>query len=279
MAGHVAQSSGWSRPVTYAVVLHVVIIVFLFAGFRFARHQQASSSVMQAVVVRDSQTEREQPPTPDPAKAQDEDRKRRAEQQQAENQRRAETERVRAETERKRQEEQKAQTETLRKKEETERKVAVERKKQEEAEQQKKVDAEKRKRDDERKKQDRQRAEDSIKEQMAEEEKTRATTKASRLAPLIDKYKAAIAQKVQRHWAPPPTSRKGLKATIHVRQTPSGEVLDVGVVRSSGDATFDRSVVNAVYKASPLPLPENTDAFDRDIEFNFDPDKAKGGLD
>ena len=54
----------------------------------------------------------------------------------------------------------------------------------------------------------------------------------------------------------------------------SGDVLTVAVVRSSGNDLFDRSVENAVYKASPLPLPEEKDLFDyfRDIEFLFNPE-------
>jgi colicin import membrane protein len=62
---------------------------------------------------------------------------------------------------------------------------------------------------------------------------------------------------------------------VHVRLTPSGEVLSANVVRSSGNAVFDRSVENAVYKAAPLPLPGDPTLFDnfREIRFVFDPDK------
>jgi len=55
---------------------------------------------------------------------------------------------------------------------------------------------------------------------------------------------------------------------------PSGDVLQVTVVKTSGDERFDRSVENAVYKASPLPLPEDRDLFEyfREIEFIFNPE-------
>jgi colicin import membrane protein len=45
------------------------------------------------------------------------------------------------------------------------------------------------------------------------------------------------------------------------------------VVRGSGNAAFDRSVENAVHKASPLPLPPDPTLFEhyREIEFLFNP--------
>ena len=47
------------------------------------------------------------------------------------------------------------------------------------------------------------------------------------------------------------------------------------MVRSSGNEIFDRSVEYAVYKAAPLPLPEDPTLFDnfREIEFLFNPEE------
>ena len=61
---------------------------------------------------------------------------------------------------------------------------------------------------------------------------------------------------------------------MRVRLIPGGEVLEAKIVRSSGDAVFDRSVENAVQKASPLPLPENPELLEqfREIEFIFRPE-------
>ena len=62
-----------------------------------------------------------------------------------------------------------------------------------------------------------------------------------------------------------------MSCTLRVRLIPGGEVLSADVVETSGDGAFDRSVVAAVYKASPLPWPEDRDlaARFRDINFIF----------
>jgi colicin import membrane protein len=73
----------------------------------------------------------------------------------------------------------------------------------------------------------------------------------------IDLYAAAIDEQIRRYWVRPAGSRRDLVSTVEVRLIPGGEVVpgSVRVVRSSGDPAYDRSVVAAVYKASPLPVP------------------------
>ncbi|MDX1489289.1 MAG: cell envelope integrity protein TolA, partial [Acidiferrobacterales bacterium] len=72
----------------------------------------------------------------------------------------------------------------------------------------------------------------------------------------------------------PTGTGKDLQCTIKVRLAASGEVLTVGIVGSSGNEVFDRSVENAVFKASPLPLPVERDLFDyfRELKFEFKPE-------
>jgi len=118
--------------------------------------------------------------------------------------------------------------------------------------------------------------EQSLQEQLAAEEKLRTdAAHAARAATIVDKYIPLIRQRVSRSWNSPVGIAKGLKCVVHVRLTPGGEVLSAVVVRSSGNGIFDRSVEYAVYKAEPLPLPEDPTLFDnfREIEFVFDPDK------
>ena len=71
----------------------------------------------------------------------------------------------------------------------------------------------------------------------------------------------AIQQKVNRNWTRPIAIGKGLQSTIRVKLLPSGDVMEAVVIRSSGDAIFDRSAENAVRKASPLPVPSDPDLF------------------
>ena len=86
---------------------------------------------------------------------------------------------------------------------------------------------------------------------------------------------AAIMQKVTNRWIRPLSSVKGLTCKVRVKLLPSGDVMDVQVIKSSGDAIFDRSAENAVRKASPLPVPTKRALFSqhfRTFTFNFKPE-------
>ncbi len=133
-----------------------------------------------------------------------------------------------------------------------------------------------RKRQEERRQAQEQRRKDeeaALKEQIAAEEKQREDARAARAATEAERYKGLMQQKVERNWARPSNSAQGLTCVVHVRLDPSGDVTDAHVVRSSGNAAFDRSVESAVYKASPLPLPQDRSLFDyfRELEFTFKP--------
>ncbi|MCK5666562.1 MAG: cell envelope integrity protein TolA, partial [Thiotrichaceae bacterium] len=59
-----------------------------------------------------------------------------------------------------------------------------------------------------------------------------------------------------------PTSLKGkFKCTLRIKLYPGGGVMDVSVIISSGNKVFDRSATNAVFKADPLPVPKDPQAF------------------
>ena len=90
--------------------------------------------------------------------------------------------------------------------------------------------------------------------QLAAEEKARANEIAKRE---IDKYQVLIRQKIERNWLKPPGELKALVTIVEVRLIPGGDVVDVSVVRTSGNLVYDRSAERAVRKASPLPLPKD----------------------
>lgn len=90
----------------------------------------------------------------------------------------------------------------------------------------------------------------------------------------VSKYKSLIRGQITRNWIFPASYQKGMKCKVLVRLIPSGDVISVRVVQSSGNSAFDRSVEMAVSKASPLPVPNSsTGLFDhfREVEFVFDP--------
>jgi colicin import membrane protein len=105
------------------------------------------------------------------------------------------------------------------------------------------------------------------------QEQLRAEQGLARAKSALAEFIPYIQDKVQRNWLRPPGSPQGLACLVKVRLIPGGEVASVNVIRSSGDPVFDRSVESAVLKASPLPLPADASLFShfREINFNFDP--------
>ena len=78
-----------------------------------------------------------------------------------------------------------------------------------------------------------------------------------------------IGAKVRQNWNKPPGSMAGLETVISVKVQRTGEVVSVKVVKSSGNVYFDQSAENAVYKASPLPFPDEPRYYEFIKEFNF----------
>lgn len=78
----------------------------------------------------------------------------------------------------------------------------------------------------------------------------------------INRYKALVLQAISQNWIIPPTVNKDLSAELMIRVAPGGMVLDVQIAHSSGDESLDRSARTAVFKASPLPVPLDADAFE-----------------
>jgi colicin import membrane protein len=70
-------------------------------------------------------------------------------------------------------------------------------------------------------------------------------------------YTALIQQTVINYWSRPPSARNGMEAELSIQLIPTGEVVSVTVVRSSGNSAFDRSAVNAVEKAGNFPELQN----------------------
>ena len=90
----------------------------------------------------------------------------------------------------------------------------------------------------------------------------------------VAKFKGMIRNQITRNWIFPASYQKGMKCKVLVRLIPSGDVVSVRILQSSGNDAFDRSVEQAVRKASPLPVPKpDSGMFDqfREVEFVFDP--------
>lgn len=247
---------GGARAFVYAVALHVTLLLLLGVSLRFSTRTPEPPRVVQAVVVEDA-----------PKRAEPPDTARLEAQRRAEAESKAAAERARRAELKKREDERLRQAEEARRLKEAERKKALaQKKKTEEAE--KKAAALEKKRADERRRKE---AEAALQSELAAEEQRRTEARAQTE---VERYKGLIRQKVSRHWNRPAGAAKGLQCTVRVRLVPGGEVLTAAVSRSSGDAAFDRSVENAVYKATPLPVPQEPKLFEyfREIEFVFSPE-------
>ena len=70
-------------------------------------------------------------------------------------------------------------------------------------------------------------------------------------------YAALIQQTVINYWSRPPSARNGMEALLAIQLIPTGEVVSVSVIKSSGNTAFDRSAINAVEKAGSFPELQN----------------------
>lgn len=90
---------------------------------------------------------------------------------------------------------------------------------------------------------------EALRQQQAEEAARQAEAQAAAQAAAQDQvagYTAIIHDLVQRNWSRPPSARNGMTAVLRIRLVPTGDVIDVEIVRSSGDAAFDRAAEDAV---------------------------------
>ncbi|MFW6375496.1 MAG: cell envelope integrity protein TolA, partial [Guyparkeria sp.] len=108
--------------------------------------------------------------------------------------------------------------------------------------------------------------EQALREQLASEQQARAERDA------LSKWAAAIQSKVRDNWQRPRGARIGWTCTVTVRQDADGQVRNVTVERCDGDRLFERSVVQAIKAASPLPKPERDSIFQEELRFNFKPE-------
>jgi len=246
------------RYLAGAIIVHVFFLVLFGVGFHFKSERRAASEQPQTVTVNtvdESQVQKEL----QQFKAQDERAKREREellrQRKAEEQRLTELRKQR-ETEQRKEKERLALLEKQKTEQEEKRRLEEQRRKEEQARLEKQRQEESRK--------EQLRREQELKEKLlAEEQRMQQEQQAAaqrraelqKKQTLIDKYMGLIEARVYQNWIKPPSADKGLVCELQVRLIPSGEVISIELSKSSGDEVYDKSVMAAVRKASPLPLP------------------------
>ncbi len=80
----------------------------------------------------------------------------------------------------------------------------------------------------------------------------------------------ALSEAIRRNWLRPPGADT-FTCLLKVRMQQTGQVINATIVSTCGSPILDDSVVSAVYKASPLPLPSEPSAFLSELTFRFKP--------
>lgn len=96
----------------------------------------------------------------------------------------------------------------------------------------------------------------SIQQSVESNQKEAASAaQAAEMLTMEQKYMGLIQQTVKSNWINQFNPTDQLQATLKIKLDANGNVLNVTVVQSSGNANFDRQAVLAVQKSSPLPMP------------------------
>jgi colicin import membrane protein len=118
-----------------------------------------------------------------------------------------------------------------------------------------------------------------LQQQVANERQQISETKSAASEGEIDKFKQMIVHAISRKWLMPDIENAELTCTLLVHVGPGGEVLSIDVLQESGAPALDRSAHIAIMKASPLPVPENSELFDkfRALRLTFRPQGIVSG--
>ena len=83
-------------------------------------------------------------------------------------------------------------------------------------------------------------------------------------SPEWEHYLDSVRSRFYEFWQPPAYA-PNITCRVLVKQNFRGEVLYVGIAKCTNDKEVHKSVTDAAYEMSPLPLPANKDCFRRDV--------------
>ena len=244
-------AQGYSLSVVLSLALHSVLLILVFVGWQQNSQKRIvpPSHIVASLVEQPQAKPQPQPQPPKPSV--DREAQRRAEQQQqraAEQKRQEEARQAEA-----RRQEQQRQKELALKREKEKQEQArreAEVRKARELEQQRQREAERKKQLEE----DRRKQQEMLKrlEQERLEQEMMAQAQAEHDQQQVAKYSALIKSLASDRWNRPPSARNNMAAEVRISLSPFGDVIDVTLVQSSGNDSFDRSVIQAVQNAQPF---------------------------
>lgn len=261
------RASGYGLAVLISVVLHIALVLFVVWGWEAAAPKQSQKTprYVEAKLV----TMKPAAAKPAPKKKTinlAEKRKQQAIREKQRVQREKQKQKVVAEQKRKRAEELARQKKLAAEKAAKEKAAAEAARQQQLAEQREREERELAE-------QQRIQQEAAFAEALAEEE---AMLQAENDAQQAQSYIGVIAALIEQNWSRPPSARKGMVCELSIQLIPTGEVINVSVVKSSGNDAFDRSAKQAVTKTGRFDVlrdvpPEIFDRYFRQLRLKFNP--------
>lgn len=76
-------------------------------------------------------------------------------------------------------------------------------------------------------------------------------------------FRAAIYDQVRKKWSRPPSARNGMQTLLLVELIPTGDVISVTLVESSGNAAFDQSAEQAIRQVRRFDVPTENSIFEK----------------
>jgi len=268
-------------PTILSVLTHVLIFGGLFFAFDFSSpvHPTVPLAIEATLVteadmppppppppvVKEPEPEPEPVPEPEPEEDNSEAERQKQEEEKRQADLRAEQERIRIQQEEDRARREAEETERKRRKEEETEKLRAE------AERKRQEDLERQRQENERLRREAEEAQILSRQQqeMAAEEQRLQAMQADDLT----RWVFALQQSISRNFVPPASAPIDLECVVDVRQVQGGTVTNVSVGRCNGDDAVRRAVEAAVYKASPLPAPDNPRVFQWDLRLIFKPEQ------
>ncbi len=265
-----SSSSNYTLPIVLSVVAHGLLVILVAWGWESASppKQKVMPRYVEATLVTIKPTTKQKAaPKPKP-KVVDVAAKRR------------EQERQKAEADRKKRlAQEKAERERLRK--------LAEEKEKKRLEAEKKLKEEERLAEEKRRQEEQRREQERLKQQKLEQQQREAAfsdalaEEQALLSAQEDQvtaqgYVALMAQRIEQNWSRPPSARKGMKCELRIQLIPTGEVVNVTIIDSSGNAAFDRSAEMAVKKVGRFDElkdvpPDVFESYFREVTLIFNP--------
>ena len=260
-------------PMSMAVIVHVLAFGGLFVAFDFARPNRppvplaieatlvTEDALLPPPVVEEPAPE----PEPEPVVDTSEVERQRLEEEKRLADLRAEQERIRLQQEEdRRRRDAEAAERKRREEEETERRRA-------EAERKRQEDLERQRAENERLR--REAEQEAIRRRQQQEIEAEERRLAAMQADDLARWIFAMNNQISRNFVPPASMPISLECVVDVRILPGGRVVSAEVGRCNGDEAVRRAVEAAVFKASPLPEPDNPSVFQRDLRITFKPEQ------